>query len=123
MAAESEPVISEIFDIQLKDINIGDHNVRLTNPEKDLDQLAASIKQQGLLQPIVLEGEHGHPPYQLVSGQRRLLAHEKFLDAKSIRAVFVGKISRTEAIIRSLVENLQRSDLEFRDTARAVTEL
>jgi ParB family chromosome partitioning protein len=119
----NEPAVSEIHDILLKDIKIGDHNVRLTNPEKDLDQLAASIKRQGLLQPIVLEGEFGKPPYQLVSGQRRLLAHEKFLGAKSIRAVFVGKLTRTEAIIHSLVENLQRADLEFRDTAKAVTEL
>jgi ParB family transcriptional regulator, chromosome partitioning protein len=123
MSAENQPRVSEIYDIPLEQINIGDHNVRLTNPEKDLDQLAASIKRQGLLQPIVLEGEYGSPPYQLVSGQRRFLAHERFLHAKAIQAVFVGKISRTEAIIRSLVENLQRADLEFRDTANAVTEL
>jgi ParB family chromosome partitioning protein len=123
MPQESEPVVSQIYEIPIDEINIGDHNVRLTNAEKDLDQLAASIHRHGLLQPIVLEGEHGHPPYQLISGQRRLLAHERILKAKSIRAVFVGKLSRTEAIIRSLVENLQRKDLEFRDTSAAITEL
>lgn len=123
MPQEQEPVVSEIYDVPLNEIHIGDHNVRLTNAEKDLDQLAASIRRHGLLQPIVLEGEHGHPPYQLVSGQRRFLAHERILKAKNIRAVFVGELSRTEAIIRSLVENLQRKDLEFRDTSKAITEL
>lgn len=118
----TEPIVSQVYDILLKDIIIGDHNVRLSNPRKDLDQLAASIAQHGLLQPIVLEGEHGHPPYQLVSGQRRVLAHE-VLNLKSIRAIFVGKLDRTQAIIRSLVENLQRTDLEFRDTSKAITEL
>jgi ParB family chromosome partitioning protein len=119
---KSEPIASQIYDIPLKDIKIGDHNVRLSNPKKDLDQLAASIAQHGLLQPIVLEGEHGNPPYQLISGQRRFLAHE-MLNFKTIRAIFVGKLDRTQAIIRSLVENLQRTDLEFRDTAKAITEL
>jgi len=123
MPKEQEPVVSEIYDVPVKEINIGDHNVRLTNADKDLDHLAASIRRHGLLQPIVLEGEPGHPPYQLVSGQRRLLAHERILKSKRIRAVFVGKLSRTEAIIRSLVENMQRKDLEFHDTSKAITEL
>lgn len=123
MSDEHEPIVSEIYDIPLEEIHIGDHNVRLTNADKDLDQLAESIRRHGLLQPIVLEGEYGHPPYELVSGQRRLLAHDRILKAKTIRAVFVGRLSRTEAIIRSLVENLQRKELEFRDTSAAITEL
>ncbi len=117
------PTVSQIHGVPISDIEIGTYNVRLTNADKDLDELAASIKLQGLLQPIVLTGEFGKPPYQLVSGQRRLLAHEKILAATHIQAVFVGNITRTEAVIRSLVENLQRADLEFRDTEVAITEL
>jgi ParB-like chromosome segregation protein Spo0J len=65
----------------------------------------------------------GHPPYELIGGQRRFLAHRQVLKAKTIRAVFVGDISKTESVIRSLVENLQRVELEYGDTADAVTYL
>ncbi len=114
---------SQIYDIPLNEIKISDDNVRVSNWSRDLEELAASIKRHGLLQPIVLLGQYGKPPYKLISGQRRYLAHEKFLKAKTIRAVFIGTLNRTQAIVRSLVENLQRVELEYVDTAKAVTEL
>ena len=115
--------ISQIEDVSLGDIQISNDNVRLHDPEKDLDQLAESIRLHGLLQPVVLVGTKGSPPYDLISGQRRFLAHQKILKATSIRATFVPKMSRKDALIRSLVENLQRTELEFTDTAAAITEL
>jgi ParB family chromosome partitioning protein len=114
--------LQEIREIDLGEIEIGKENVRLSNPEKELDELAASIKKHGLLQPIILLGEYGKPPYKLISGQRRYLAHQ-LLRKKTIRAVFAGPLTRTQAVVRSLVENLQRIDLDFGDTARAITEL
>lgn len=115
--------LDTIRDIPLDEIRISDDNVRLHDPERDLDELAASIKKHGLLQPVVLLGEYGKPPYKLISGQRRFLAHKKILDAESIRAVFAGKLDKTQTIIRSLVENLQRVELEYVDTAKAITTL
>ena len=117
------PTLNEIHEVDLGDIRISDLNVRMTHPERDLEELADSIRLHGLLQPIVLSGEYGSPPYDLISGQRRYLAHERFLKASNIKAVFAGNLSRTEALIRSLVENLQRAELEFQDTSRAVTAL
>jgi ParB family chromosome partitioning protein len=120
---KKEAPLEKIYDVPLGDINVSHQNVRrsLDNAKKDLDELAASIKLHGLLQPVVLIGEYGKPPYELISGQRRLLAHER-LRRRNIRAVFVGKkLNGTEAVVRSLVENLQRVELEFADTARAVT--
>jgi ParB family chromosome partitioning protein len=117
--------LGTIHEIPLGDIAISSNNVRLHDPERDLDELAASIKQHGLLQPVVLlgeEGKPGKPPYQLISGQRRFLAHKQ-LHAKTIRAIFAGKLDKTQAIVRSLVENLQRVELEYVDTAKAITEL
>jgi ParB family chromosome partitioning protein len=114
--------LETIHEILLKDIHIGDDNVRLSDATRDLDELMASIKKHGLLQPVVLNGEYGHPPYELVSGQRRFLAHER-LKLREIRAVFAGNLSKTQAVVRSLVENLQRLELEYDDTAQAVTYL
>jgi ParB family transcriptional regulator, chromosome partitioning protein len=122
MSAQLKP-LEHIHDIPLRHINISDFNVRLTDETKDLDELAASIKRHGLLQPVVLMGVPGQPPYELISGQRRFLAHQKVLKSPSIRAVFVGNLSETDAVIRSLVENMQRVELEFDDTAKAVTYL
>lgn len=114
--------ISEIYLIPLSEIQVSCDNVRISQQTVALDELAASIEIHGLLQPVVLVGEFGHPPYQLISGQRRFLAHQK-LGRKEVKAVFTGPLNRTEAIIRSLVENLQRVDLNFADTQIAVTEL
>ena len=112
----------EIREIELDEIEIGKENVRLSNPEKELDELAASIRMSGLLQPIVLLGDYGKPPYKLISGQRRYLAHQ-LLKRKKVQAIFAGPLTRTQAVVRSLVESLQRVDLDFGDTARAITEL
>ena len=70
----TEP-LAQILEIPLTDIEISDDNVRLHNAERDLDQLAESIHLLGLMQPVVLTGEFGKPPYQLISGQRRFMAH------------------------------------------------
>jgi ParB family chromosome partitioning protein len=116
--------LEQIYDIRLKDITISTDNVRHSDPIGDLGELAASIKLHGLLQPVVLRGAIGdQPPYELISGQRRYLAHKKILNAATIRAVFAGPLNKTESIVRSLVENLQRRDLEYEDTAEAVTYL
>lgn len=121
-SAKEQP-LEQIHEIRLKDIRISDDNVRLSDPKRELDELAASIKKHGLLQPVVLKGEVGNPPYELISGQRRFLAHEQILKARTIRAVFAGKLSKTDAVVRSLVENMQRLELEYDDTAKAVTYL
>jgi ParB family transcriptional regulator, chromosome partitioning protein len=118
----AEKALEQIHEIPLAEITISHDNVRHSDPTKNLDELAASIKKHGLLQPVVLKGEFGQSPYQLISGQRRFLAHQ-ILHTPTIRAVFAGNLSKTAAVIRSLVENLQRLDLRYEDTAKAVTYL
>lgn len=114
-----------IQDIPIEQIEISRLNVRMSeaSANRNLDELAESIRIHGLLQPVVLSGTFGNPPYQLISGQRRFLAHEQILKAESIRAVFAGELNETEVIVRSLVENLQRVELDFMDTSKAVTTL
>jgi ParB family chromosome partitioning protein len=111
-----------IYDVSIKDIEIADTNVRQTEQEKEIEELAASIKKHGLLQPVVLLGDYGRPTYELIVGQRRFLAHKK-LGKKTIRATFAGKLDETQATIRSLVENMQRVELNHADTAAAITKL
>lgn len=112
----------KIYNIPLEDITISTNNVRKSDATKDLDELVASIKKHGLIQPVVLMGQYDNSPYQLISGQRRFLAHEK-LEKNYIHAVFAGDLSETDAVVRSLIENMQRLDLDYVDTAKAVTYL
>ncbi len=112
---------SQIYEIRLDEINVSDWNVRHTEPEKDLEELAASIAKHGLFQPVVLMGKYGNPPYELIIGQRRFLAHKNILHKKKIRAVFVEKLNQVQATIRSLVENMTRTDLNHANAAEAIT--
>lgn len=122
MKAPKEKPLEQIHEVEIKDIKLSHDNVRLSHARKDLDELAASIARHGLLQPIVLIGTPDRPPYQLISGQRRFLAHKEILNRKKIRAVFTATaLSKPQAIVQSLVENLQRVELEYADTAKAVT--
>lgn len=123
MPTFKEHPLAKIHDILLDEIQVSEENVRHQYATKDLDELAASIKRHGLLQPIVLNGEYGKPPYELITGQRRFLAHQQVLKWPKIRAVFAGNLSQPEAVVRSLVENLQRLQLSYEDTAQAVTYL
>lgn len=121
MTSEKLGLLGEIYDVDLTQIHVSDDNVRHHDPTKDLQELADSIKRHGLLQPVVLKGEFGKPPYELIGGQRRFLAHKQILKLPKIRAVFAGKLTKNQAVVRSLVENLQRVQLSYEDTARAVT--
>src|SRR6202034_2936766 len=118
MPTAKEEHLGTIHDLPLKQIHVSEDNVRHHDPTRDLDELAASIKRHGLLQPVVLLGDFGKPPYELIGGQRRFLAHEQKLTWPTIRAVFAGKLSESEAVVRSLVENVQRLPLGYEDTAK-----
>jgi len=115
-------VEEKIYEIPLKDIQVAETNVRHTEVDKDLDELAASIKKHGLLQPVLLLGEYGEPPYKVIVGQRRFLAHQKLKKA-AIKATFAGEMNALEASIRSLAENMCRVELNHADAAEAVTNL
>lgn len=80
-----------------------------------LQELADSIKQQGLVQPIVVRRHH--EVYELVVGERRLRA-AKLLEFEMIPAL-VKRIDDREMLEFALLENLQREDLNPMEEARA----
>jgi ParB family chromosome partitioning protein len=113
----------QIHEIPIKKIEVDDENVRQSEADRELEELAASIKKHGQLQPVVLRGEPDKPPYKLIIGQRRFLAQRDILKTDKIKAIFAGKISDTDAAIRSLAENMCRVELSYADTAKAITSL
>ena len=92
---------------------------RVFDQEK-IEQLAASIAQYGLLQPItVLPLEDGS--YQLVAGERRLLACRR-LRMQEVPAILTTMDEERSSAL-ALVENIQRCDLNFFEEAAAIQKL
>lgn len=113
-----------IYEVKVKDIEddakIG-LNVRRTDRDVGVEELAKSIERHGLLQPILLRGKPESPPYKLIAGHRRLAAH-RVLNKPLIKARFKPpSYGDFQAKVDSLVENLQRVKLNHADTAEAMT--
>jgi ParB family chromosome partitioning protein len=118
--------ISEIKEVNLSDIELKGVNVRTDmdtpNSQANLIELAESIRVNGLMQPIILKGVEGNPPYDVIVGQRRFLAHQ-LIEKETIKASFSGEITDINALLLSLSENICRQELDHSDTMEAVTKL
>lgn len=86
---------------------------------ENIEELAASIREHGLLQPLVVAKAAGG--FELVAGQRRLAAL-KVIGAAEAPVRIVGADADQIAVLR-LIENLQRDELSAWDTCRAVAAL
>jgi len=100
-----------------------DHNPHQTRREFDpaaLQELADSIAAQGVVQPIVVRpGKEGR--FTLILGERRLRASEMLGNATI--AAIVKRVSEQQAAEMTLVENLQREDLNCMEQAEAFSNL
>jgi ParB family chromosome partitioning protein len=98
---------------------------RKTFSEQELEQLADSIDQHGLLQPITVrkidDGE-GDIEYEIIAGERRWRAH-KFLHKTRIKAIIKEDITDEKSMINALIENLQRQDLNPMEEAESIVAL
>ncbi len=111
----------EISDIEISRITISPFNVRKNLEESALDNLANSIKENGLLQPIIVKIKN-KTKFELIAGQRRLLACKK-LRWKKIPAIVIENVDDLKALTLSTVENLQRVDLNPIDKMNAFSRM
>lgn len=93
---------------------------RQTFDDQDLKELADSIKQHGILQPVLLRRK-GDGRYELIAGERRFRA-AKLANLSSLPAV-IRHSKDEESTILALVENIQRSDLNPIEEAKAYRRL
>ncbi|MEE8424474.1 MAG: ParB/RepB/Spo0J family partition protein [Elusimicrobiota bacterium] len=91
------------------------------DPER-LSELAQSIKEHGLAQPITVSFDSISNSYELIAGERRLRA-AKLAGLTEIDAVVRTPKSDKERLALALVENIQRDDLNAIETARAYRQL
>jgi ParB family chromosome partitioning protein len=108
--------------LTLDKIDVSISNVRKAKLEEGLDDLAKSIEEIGVQQPIVVS-EKPDGRFDLIIGQRRYLASHRVEGLKTIPALITTVKNETEAVIISFSENIHRLDLEYRDKMRVATEL
>lgn len=102
--------------IPLNQIEISDWNARKEKIEEGLSELAESIEEIGLQQPIVVYKKEDNK-YEVIIGQRRTLACKK-LGLTEIPALITEIQDDTELLIKSFSENIHRLDLKYRDKMR-----
>ncbi len=87
---------------------------------KELDELAESIKVQGLLQPIVVCEAREAGKWEILAGQRRFLAHRHLKRETISAAVLDGRIDPTDAKAISVTENLVRLQLSGKELTDSI---
>lgn len=108
-----------VQEIDIKKIVANDKQPRKDFDESKLDELAASMKQHGVLQPVILRKKGS--VYELVAGERRWRAAAK-AGIERIPAI-VKELSDAEVMEIALIENLQREDLNPMEEAMAYKSL
>jgi ParB family chromosome partitioning protein len=109
-----------LSNLPLESIRAGRYQPRHHFDEATLDELAASIKAQGLIQPIVVR-TLGSGQYELVAGERRWRAAKK-AGLAEIPAV-VRDIPAQSVLAVALIENIQRQELTALEEAHALRRL
>ncbi|MDR0676690.1 MAG: ParB/RepB/Spo0J family partition protein [Elusimicrobiota bacterium] len=108
--------IKNIVEVEIKYIIAGIYQPRKNFDEQKLKELANSIKEKGIIQPLVVVKDENEGKYKLIAGERRY------------RAAIIAKLTKVPIIIKNytdderleiaLIENLQREDLNVIEEAQ-----
>lgn len=117
----SEPRGLGLQDIAVEQIEPGRYQPRTIMDPERLEELAESIKTQGLIQPVVVRPLAKEGRYELIAGERRWRATQ-LAGLKTIPAI-VRQIEDESALALALIENIQREDLNPLEEAVAIKRL
>jgi len=109
----------EVRMLPLDELRAGPHQPRQAFDESKLEELASSIRQSGVLQPIIVRS--AGVGYEIVAGERRARA-ARMAGLPDLPAI-IRNYSDDEVMVLSLVENVQRHDLNPIDKAQAYRRL
>jgi ParB family chromosome partitioning protein len=111
--------VRDYFQCDIDVIRSNRYQPRRKFSEDELAELSRSIKQQGVLQPLLVR--KSNTGYELIAGERRLRASK--MAGLSQVPVVVREISETELLEASIIENIQREDLNPMEEAEAYRRL
>ncbi|UOX32281.1 ParB/RepB/Spo0J family partition protein [Flavobacterium sediminilitoris] len=105
----ADKVVGNIIELELDAIEINPFQPRSNFNEETLKELAISIKELGVIQPITVRKLEFNK-YQLISGERRLRASK--LAGLEVIPAYIRIANDNESLVMALVENIQRHDLD-----------
>lgn len=114
-------MVNDVRDIRVSAIRANRHQPRRAFPRAEIAELARTMAEHGLLQPVVVRQIDGLPGYELIAGERRLRAAIT-LKWKSVPASIVSATD-SGASEMALVENLMRTDLNPVEEGQALRQL
>lgn len=112
-------IANGVLEIEIGLIDRNEEQPRKSFDEKALKELAQSIKQHGIIQPLILQ-KNGNR-YQIVAGERRFRA-ARLAGLKKVPAI-IKEYTEQEMSEISIIENLQREDLNPIESAKAIARL
>jgi ParB family chromosome partitioning protein len=117
----------DVVELGIDDLRPGRYQPRLQLREESLAELAESIREQGVLQPLIVrvvpapQAGSDATAYEIVAGERRWRAAR--LAGLSVVPVMIRELTDQSALAVALIENLQREDLNPIDQAQSMSRL
>ena len=108
-----------VVELKINDISPNEGQPRKSFDDERLQELAASISESGVIQPIIVQKKNGG--YRIVAGERRWRAAR--LAGLTVIPAIVRDLSDRETLEQALIENLQREDLNPIEEANAMQNL
>ncbi len=105
----ADKVVGNIIELEIDAIEINPFQPRSNFNEESLQELATSIRELGVIQPITVR-KLDFNKYQLISGERRLRASK--MAGLQVVPAYIRIANDNESLIMALVENIQRHDLD-----------
>jgi ParB family chromosome partitioning protein len=109
-----------LIQVEIKKVKPNPYQPRGGFDQTKLEELVDSIRQRGLVQPLVVRRKEDG--FELVVGERRLLAAQK-AGLNFVPALLLDKLTKQEMMEMALVENIQREDLNPIDQAKGYSRL
>lgn len=116
-----EPSTPGLLMVDVDDIEPNSYQPRMAMSAEALQELAASIKEHGLIQPLVVTRLETQGKYQLIAGERRWQA-SRMAGLHQVPAI-VKEATQQQMLELALVENIQRADLNPLEEAHAYRQL
>lgn len=118
---QSEALQDDFLEVPIEKVASNPQQPRHNFDEKELQDLANSIKEHGVIQPLVV-AKIAPDQYELIAGERRLKA-SKLVGLKMVPVIVREESGEREKLELALVENIQRHDLDVLEEARAYKKL
>jgi len=119
---EEGPKKERVMELLLDDIVPNRNQPRSKFKDETLDELAESIKEFGVLQPIIVRIIEGEDKYEIIAGERRYRATRKN-GITTIPALVIEKVTDTASLEMALIENIHRDNLSPMEQAYCYKQL